>query len=104
MTDFPPRKYPKTKPRPKADSKLRLPHKEFLYTLDQVAGLLEIPIRTLWGHLWFDGKVDQEAWTPKRMRAVSIARDDSLRPKWRVSETEFIRYLKYHHIEVYHDA
>lgn len=73
-----------------------LPPREFLYTLDQIAVLVEMPQHELMTeHVYFDGKSEG---SPRRYPRCFMARDiapaGAGRPDWRVTETELIRWFK----------
>lgn len=74
---------------------VNMPPRIFLYTLDQISYMLEIPIRTLrLSYIYFQG-----VSTGPRNRHMMLARDtsvpggDSVRD-WRVAETELTRWMK----------
>ena len=69
-----------------------LPMRPFLYTQDQIAGLLscELPSVNRWTH--YDGR-SVGARPADLMLARNIANDGD-KPEWRVAEGELIRWLK----------
>lgn len=80
--------------------KLGLPPRIFMYTPDQLATMLELTEqyvkRTL---LFYD--VREPGLAPKsKMRAVNIAPEGET-PQWRVTEREFIRYLRSRGVKFY---
>lgn len=77
---------------PKPDS-VGLPPKVFLYTLDQVAELLAVPLKTLrTRYIYFDG-YSLGGTKLSLLIARNISPDDH--PDWRVAETELVRWMKY---------
>lgn len=72
-----------------------LPPRVFLYTLDQLCTILEVPDASLRkNHLYFEGRSIGRK-PPDRMRAVNLVEDKDRRPDWRVADHELIRWLKY---------
>lgn len=70
-----------------------LPQKTFLYTVDQIATMINVSERTCkQKHLFYSGR-SVGSHDLDRMFAVNIAPEGS-RPDWRVSEKEFKRWLK----------
>lgn len=70
-----------------------LPVRPFLYTVDQIGGLLSVPPRTvLESYLFFEGR--STGVCPRTLlRAVNIAPKGE-RPAWRVAERELIRWMR----------
>lgn len=69
-----------------------LPNRPFLYTLDQIAILLELRLDTLRkGYIYFDGRSIGNG--VDKMMARNIAPEGEP-PEWRVAETELVRWLK----------
>lgn len=65
----------------------------FLYTLDQVSTILGVGEDDLIGrYLYFDGL--STGLQGRRMMARNVEIDPSLRPRWRVAESEVLRYLR----------
>ena len=74
-------------------SKLNLPYRPFLYTLDQLATILNIEERQLKeGYLFFMGRQPGRA-TPDELRVNNIAKPDE-KPEWRCEERELMRWMK----------
>lgn len=71
-----------------------LPVKPFLYTLDQISVLIEVPVDNLKTHyLHYDGR--SIGPRPKdRMLARNIA-PAGVTPEWRVAQNEFVRWLRH---------
>lgn len=72
--------------------RIAMPVRVFLYTLDQLAALLNVDEETLAArYLYFNGlsKGDQGI----RMMARNIEIDPKQSPRWRVAESEVMRYL-----------
>lgn len=79
--------------RPVNPEKYGLPPRPFLYTLDQISVLLDLPeqaMRTT--HIHFEGR-SIGVPTRDRLLARNIAAKDAP-PDWRVAERELIRWLK----------
>lgn len=73
---------------------VELPPRVFLYTLDQIAFILNINLSTLrLSYIYFQGLS-----TGVKSRHFMVARDvsppDSSKPEWRVTETELVRWMK----------
>lgn len=80
--------------------KIGLPPRIFMFTADQIATMMELSDvyvkKTL---LFYDKR--EPGLTPKtKMRAVNIAPEGE-RPEWRVTEREFIRYLRSRGVKFY---
>lgn len=72
---------------------IELPQKLFLYTLDQIATMLNLTEYSLkMSYLHFEGR-SVGTHDLDLMYAVNIA-PNGKRPQWRVSEREFIRWLR----------
>ncbi len=71
---------------------LRVPIRQFMFTIDQLASMLGCAESTVKKYLWFDGMSTGKPG-PKRMKALNLA-DRGERPDWRVQEEEYIRYLR----------
>lgn len=70
-----------------------LPPRVFLYTLDQIESMVQIPVSTLkQSFVHFEGRTVGQRRLD-RLRAVNIA-PDTLPPEWRVTDEELIRWLK----------
>ncbi len=79
-----------------------LPPRPFLYTLDQVQGLLGYSSlahmkKTL---VHFD-KLSNGATNKKKLLARNIAPDDAEKAEWRISERELIRWMRAHNFRLY---
>lgn len=83
-------------------SSVGLPIRPFLYTLDQIAHLLGVDTERYFINnnvVHFEGR---SPGTPRTNQMVARNISDSFHsPDWRVSEQEFIRYLKHHGFKVY---
>jgi len=72
--------------------RITLPTRVMLYTVDQLSAILAVDEKDLYGrYLYFDGV--SAGLQGKRMRALNIEIDPDQKPRWRVAETELIRYL-----------
>lgn len=77
----------------KMDS-LDLPRRIFMYTLDQVADVLNVTRTTLNNnYIWYFRR-QFGVKDPHKITARNVAPDDAT-PDWRVSEDELHRYLKF---------
>lgn len=83
--------------------RMGLPYREFLYTLDQIATLMGSDVHTVkQGNIYFEGR--HTGLAPlDRMVARNIA-EAGTRPDWRVSEREFVRWLKRKGFRIYDRA
>jgi hypothetical protein len=83
--------------------KFTLPVRPFLYTLDQVAHLLSMALPYLKEkYIWYDGR-EVGARDSDKLCAHNIAHPTQP-PEWRVSEREFIRWLRRKKFKVYERA
>lgn len=73
-------------------TKLNLPYRPFLYTLDQLAVVLGIQESSIKGYLFFEGRQSGRA-IPDEIRVVNIAKPDD-KPDWRCEEKELMRWMK----------
>ena len=70
-----------------------LPRHNFLYTMDQVSGMLNVPIARMGTHyIHYQGR-SAGVPTADRFRAINIA-PTGAKPDWRVEERELIRWLR----------
>lgn len=77
-----------------------LPIRPFLFTLDQIATLTEIPLdRIRAAYVHFDGRTNGVA-KKSRLMARNIA-EMGEKPDWRVTERELIRWMKHHGFIIY---
>lgn len=87
-------------PQGDAASRVGLPIRPFLYTLDQIAQLIGVTQKSLeLSYIHFEGRTAGRK-TRHVMSAVNIA-ERADRPDWRVNEAEFIRWLKFKKIRIY---
>lgn len=87
-------KVKKLQPKAHRHSQVGLPPRVFLYTLDQIATILNLKVETLKsGYIYFEGR-STYAKKKGQMSARNIAPDDQV-PVWRVIDTELIRWMKY---------
>ena len=70
---------------------ITLPRHEFYYTLDQIALLLSVEEPWLRGQVYFAGRMP-DAHPRSKLLALNLA-DVDQRPKWRVPNREFTRWL-----------
>lgn len=80
-----------------------LPVRPFLYSIDQLAGLLSVEesaIRKTYLH--YDGRMPGVP-DKHRLRAVNIAPPDS-KPDWRVAERELVRWMRFKGFRYYETA
>jgi imidazolonepropionase-like amidohydrolase len=70
-----------------------IPLRVFLYTLDQISVMVEIPVATLEkSYIYFEGRTIA-TFRPEKMRARNISAREDI-PEWRVADKEVIRWLK----------
>lgn len=80
-------------PTPETGSKIGLPPRPFLYTVDQISVLLNLDERSLKNHLiHFEGRSIGAA-SRDHLLARNISHPDKA-PDWRVAEQELIRWMK----------
>ena len=73
--------------------KVGLPARVFLFTIDQVAVMLDLPVRSVtMQYLYLEGRSIGRREN-NQMSARNIAPADAA-PEWRVAERELIRWLK----------
>lgn len=80
---------------------LGLPIREFMYTLDQIAFLLDIDeakLRRTMIH--FNGRT-VGVCDKDRMLAIDISPDDAAKPEWRVSERHLRAWMRFKGWRVY---
>lgn len=71
-----------------------LPPKPFLYSLDQIADLISLPLDRLERELvWFAGRQTGPHFRGKLL-ARNIAANAEQKPIWRVAERELLRWMK----------
>lgn len=73
--------------------RIGLPPRVFLYTLDQIATMLEVPLPDLKKTYIHYERRSVGVPPGNRMRAHNIAPEGE-KPEWRVSENEFVGFLK----------
>lgn len=77
-----------------------LPLRVFLYTLDQIATMVQVDLHNLRTH-YIHYEERSVSFRPHgKMSARNIASDGE-KPEWRVAEKEFIRWLRYKGFKVY---
>jgi hypothetical protein len=72
--------------------KIGLPPRPFLYTLDQIASLLDIGMKSIGRQVWYDRRSIGVA-TRHQLTARNIAGPNDP-PDWRVAETELLRWMR----------
>lgn len=73
--------------------RIALPVRVFLYTLDQLAAILSVDEETLVvRYLYFQGL--STGIQGNRMMARNVEIDPGQRPRWRVAESEVLKYLR----------
>ena len=70
-----------------------LPVTTFLYTLDQVTGLLQLTAEQAKTAFFFEGR-QVGARKKSHLVAINVAADDEV-PVWRVSEHELVRWMRH---------
>lgn len=80
-------------PKPPKPESVGLPPRPFLYTLDQIAMLIEVEVTALSkSYVFYEGR--SFGARPKgKLLARNIAPDNK-RPVWRVAEAELIRWMR----------
>jgi hypothetical protein len=71
-----------------------------MYTADQIAGMLELTEKYVREQLFFYDVREPGIRPKKRLRAVNIAPEGET-PEWRVTEREFLRYLRLSGVKFY---
>jgi hypothetical protein len=78
---------------PAAKTRITLPVRIFLYTMDQLAAILGVEEETLIArYLYFQGL--STGIQGKRMLARNIEIDPEQPARWRVAESEVLRYMR----------
>jgi hypothetical protein len=86
--------------RPIKRERVGLPPRPFLYTLDQIAALLNLSEHTICTRYIFYQNYTHGPHKPDKMLARNITREGAVHPNartkndWRVSEQEFMRWMK----------
>lgn len=77
-----------------------LPVRNFMYTPDQIAFLLEVEERQIKQHyLHYEGR--SVGVCPKdKMKARNIA-PEGMKPEWRVLDIDFVRWMRFKGFKVY---
>lgn len=85
---------------PADPSKFYLPTRVFLYTIDQIAVMLDQPVGTVTNQYIFYVGRSTGRWTKDLMQARNIAPSGE-KPSWRVPERELLKWFKYKGFRVY---
>lgn len=81
--------------------KVGLPMTPFLYTLDQVAVMMQKPEDEFTSTtVYFNGRSTGRCH-PRQLRAVNVQVDEEKTPDWRITEGELVRWLKLLGIRIY---
>lgn len=92
---------PGKREKPEDPTDVGLPATPFLYTLDQVAVLLNMSEQDLVsGYIWFAGGTIGRK-SPRQIKAVNIQVTPGELANWRVSQGELIRWCKLLGFKVY---
>lgn len=77
-----------------------LPPRPFLYTLDQIAGLIQVTETTLAvKYIYFEGRsTGQKLGRHMLARNIALPTED---PEWRVAEMELLRWLRFKGFRIY---
>jgi hypothetical protein len=79
---------------PRQNEAVGLPYRPFLYTVDQIAVLLDLDPKTvLANYLYFEGRS-----IGSRHKDLMVARNIAPRdqkPEWRVAERELVRWMRF---------
>lgn len=79
---------------PSDPAKVGLPPRPFLYTLDQIAVILDVQQDRLERqYIYFEGRMTGVR-SLRRLLARDMNPDPRFRPDWRVAEQELIRWMK----------
>lgn len=76
-----------------AGQQIGLPVRPFMYTLDQIATMLDIKQETLKKWLFYEGR--SVGVCPKDKIPVRNIAPDGLKPEWRCSERSFISWMRF---------
>lgn len=88
---------------PETAKSMGLPLRPILYTLDQIATLIQVSEQHLKdAYLHFEER-SVGFRPPSKMSARNIAPDGE-RPDWRVAETELVRWLRFKGFKIYNRA
>lgn len=85
---------------PDQPEKVGLPPVTFLYTLDQIAVMLQVPEERVRSTLVHYHMRSTGRKSPHQMLARNIA-DPAENPDWRIPQAEFVRWLKLKGIRVF---
>ena len=77
-----------------------MPPRIFMYTPDQIGSMLEVTEATVKSKILFYDKREPGLAPRTKMRAVNIMPEGET-PQWRVTEREFIRYLRHKGVKFY---
>jgi len=80
--------------------KLGLPPRVFLYTLDQISTMLQVDIKVVKAKMLHYERRSVGTAPKSKIRCINIMPEGET-PEWRVTEREFIRYLKNKGVRVY---
>lgn len=83
--------------------KIGLPPRPFLYTIDQLAVMLDVPDHEIHTRYIYHQGRDVGIKKPDVMGAVNIAQPKQ-KPEWRVTEREFLRWMKFKGFKYYERA
>lgn len=79
---------------PASPAKVGLPPRPFLYTLDQIAVILNVETTAVEKqYVYYDGR-STGIMSTRLLLARNICPDRTARPDWRVAERELIRWMK----------
>ena len=72
-----------------------LPPRPFLYTMDQISVMLDVSVKLIMDkYIYFQGRSIGPR-QPDALQAIDITpRESGLAPEWRVSDREFVRWMK----------
>lgn len=80
--------------------KVGMPPRVFMYTSDQIAGMLEVKEEYVKKTLFFYDVREPGLCPRSKMRAVNIAPEGET-PVWRVTEREFVRFLRHRGVKIF---
>ena len=81
--------------------KVGLPPRAFLYTIDQIAAMIEVDLVAMKRrYIHFEGKT-LGGKRPEKMLARTLEPESGRASDWRVTEREFIRWLQFKGFRLY---
>ena len=72
-----------------------LPVRDFLYTVDQISVMLEVSEQQIYNNYLFYQNRSVGVRPKDKMLARDVSPPDAPKPEWRITEREFIRWMKF---------